>query len=328
MFNGNGGLSGTSGVTMTSGRFYLLSPSTYTGTTTITGGDYSAGASNVFPTTSAFVLADSSSAILEPGGSNETIASLSGGAASHVYLEGGILTIGDSTDTTYAGSIIDFGAGGGGIVKQGTGKLTLTGTNTYTGATVVNAGTLDVNGSIAGTGITVNLFGTLKGSGTLPALNLAGTVAPGNSIGTLNGTSFNFLSGSTLQNELNAAGSSDLISATSSATINSGVNLQIIPTAGTYTVGQTFTIISAPTITGTFSNVTSTLDGLTFKVNYFPTHVDVVVTGVPAVSSAVTAPDTGNGAPGSSLLTAALALVVILPAVGWLALTWMRKRRS
>ena len=310
--NGAGSLTGAGGINMTSGRFYMLTPSTYTGTTTITSGDYSAGAANVFPTDSAFVLADDASAILEPGGSNQTIASLSGGAASQVFLESSILTIGDSTDTTYAGTISDSGASGGGIVKQGTGKLTLTGTNTYTGATVVNAGTLDVNGSVAGTGVTVNLFGTLKGSGTLPTVNAAGTVAPGNSIGTLNGTSFNFLSGSTLQNELNASGSTDLVNATTSATINSGANLQITPAAGTYTVGQTFTIISAPTISGTFSSVTSTLDGVTFRVNYFPTHVDVVVASVAATPGV---PNTGSGGPKGAGLSIKLVLAGVLLAI-------------
>ena len=39
--------------------------------------------------------------------------------------------------------------GRAGLTKTGSGKLILTGTDTYTGPTNVNAGILDVNGSLA-----------------------------------------------------------------------------------------------------------------------------------------------------------------------------------
>src|SRR5262249_11416465 len=48
------------------------------------------------------------------------------------------LTAGDSTNTTFAGSI----SGGGSLTKTGSGSLTLSGANTYTGATQVLAGSL------------------------------------------------------------------------------------------------------------------------------------------------------------------------------------------
>lgn len=41
------------------------------------------------------------------------------------------------------------GAGQGALIKQGSGRFTLTGTNTYTGGTWVQAGTLAVNGNTA-----------------------------------------------------------------------------------------------------------------------------------------------------------------------------------
>ena len=63
----------------------------------------------------------------------------------------------------------------------------MTGNNSYTGATVVNDGTLLVNGSIAGSAVTVNDGATLGGTGTVGETTVAdgGAVSPGTSIGTL-----------------------------------------------------------------------------------------------------------------------------------------------
>ena len=51
-----------------------------------------------------------------------------------------ILTVGNASNTTYSGSI--GGSGTSGLIKQGSGTLTLTAAETYTGATTVSAGTL------------------------------------------------------------------------------------------------------------------------------------------------------------------------------------------
>ena len=68
------------------------------------------------------------------------------------------------TSTTFSGSIVDGGIGGGtggSIVKMGAGTTTLSGTNTYTGTTAVNGGTLLITGSVASNLMTVNTGGTL-----------------------------------------------------------------------------------------------------------------------------------------------------------------------
>ena len=95
-------------------------------------------ANNVLPTAYP-VNITTAGATLDLNGNNQAISSLSGVAASQVYLEAGALTTGDSTSTQFAGNI--SGAGGS-LVKVGNGTFTLSGTNTYTGATEVNGGML------------------------------------------------------------------------------------------------------------------------------------------------------------------------------------------
>jgi len=74
------------------------------------------------------------------------------------------------------------------LLKSGTGDWTLSGTNTYTGVTTVNTGTLLVNGdSSAATGtVTVAAAGRLGGGGIIGgAVSVSGTLAPGDGAGTL-----------------------------------------------------------------------------------------------------------------------------------------------
>lgn len=103
--------------------------------------------------------------------SGGTTAGSIAGAGSY-FLGANTLTVGSNNlSTTVSGLISDGGIGGGSggaLVKLGTGTLTLSGSNTYTGATTVNGGTLEVVGSIATSNIlTVNNGGTLTGTGTV-----------------------------------------------------------------------------------------------------------------------------------------------------------------
>ena len=98
-------------------------------------------------------------------------------------LNNAVVMFNQTGSGTYAGAM----SGTGGMTLQGGGVLTLTGTNTYTGATTVNASTLVVNGSLAST-VTLNNGGMLGGNGTIGGAGrpTAASLAPGNSIGTLN----------------------------------------------------------------------------------------------------------------------------------------------
>lgn len=94
---------------------------------------------------------------------------------------------------------------GGGITKDGAGKLTLTANSTYTGATLINNGILAVDGTLNGTsGTAIAAGATLGGSGNITTGTVsftgAGFINAGNSVGTL-GVAAADLGGGTLKVE-------------------------------------------------------------------------------------------------------------------------------
>jgi outer membrane autotransporter protein len=188
-------------------------------------------------------------------------------------VNAGSLIFNRSDALTYSGVI----SGAGTLTKQGAGTLTLSGTNTYTGNTTISAGTLAVNGSIASSTTTVNSGGTLGGTGTVGnvTINNGGTFAPGNSIGTTNVTgNVVFTAGSNYNVEVNAAGQSDKIIATGTATLT-GATVNVQPEAGTYANVTDYTILTATGGLGgtTFSSVNSNLAFLTPTLSYNTNNV-------------------------------------------------------
>ncbi len=159
------------------------------------------------------------------------------------------------------------------VNHTGSGTSILSGTHTYTGATTINAGTLSVNGSIATSTTTINTGGTLGGTGTVGSVNVSGgTFAPGNSIGTLNVTGdVDFTGGGSYDVEVDAAGNSDLINATGTATLTSGI-VNVQPEAGTYLLSTDYTILTAAGGLGgtTFASVNSNLAFLTPRFLMMP----------------------------------------------------------
>ncbi len=77
-------------------------------------------------------------------GNNQTINVLTGEGGSILNTNAmATLTVGDASDSTFGGSI----TGAVGLTKVGAGTLTLTNSSTYSGATIISAGTIKLQGS-------------------------------------------------------------------------------------------------------------------------------------------------------------------------------------
>ena len=150
---------------------YFSNANTYSGATVINAnGTLNVNAANAVPSGSA--VTDNGAFNLN--GNADMIGSLAGSGA--VTLGGGTLSVGnDNTSTCFYGAI----SGGGNLTKVGAGTLVLSGDNTYSGGTNVEAGTLIVNNSGAipdGSSLTVGAGGafifdpTVSGS---PAVGLS-----------------------------------------------------------------------------------------------------------------------------------------------------------
>ncbi|HVJ01614.1 MAG TPA: autotransporter-associated beta strand repeat-containing protein [Sphingomonas sp.] len=209
-------------------------------------------------------------------GGEQTIGELAGGTQGTVALGSSQLTVNQSSNTSFSGSI----TGTGGLVKEGSGTLNLTGTSSYSGDTEVTGGTLKVNGALPNSTVVVQPGGTLGGNGLIGGLEMGGgTVAPGNSIGhlTVNGPVV-FTAASVYAVEVNAAGAADRIDATGSATLG-GATLQVLAEPGRYRGRTSYTILTAAGgVSGTFGTVTSNFAFLTPSVSYGATAVTLNLT--------------------------------------------------
>ena len=114
--------------------------------------------------------------------------------------------------------------------------------------------------------------GTIGGSVTNTA---GGIVAPGGSIGTLTVASYTQGANSTLQIEVSPTAASKL-AVTGAASLNGTLSLLYNP--GVYT-GKSFAIVTAGSVTGTFSTVTSNAPGLAQSLAYSATEVDLSASG-------------------------------------------------
>ena len=164
LINTNGGL-----IKAGAGTATLAGTNTYTGTTTVNAGTLALTNGAAIADTVAVTLSNNAGAVLAVN-TSETIGSLSGGGASggNVSLNGSgvTLTVADTTSQTFSGVI----SGTGALTKTGTSVLTLAGSaaNTYSGATTINAGTLQLQKTAGVNAIAGNItVGDATGGDTL-----------------------------------------------------------------------------------------------------------------------------------------------------------------
>ena len=236
-----------------SGTLTLSGTNTYTGDTTISAGTLLTSGT-LADTTDVLV---SSGAVLDID-ITDTIQSLSG--AGNIELASGTsLTTGDAGDDTISGVI----SGAGSLVKIGSGTLTLSGTNTYTGSTAINVGAIRISAdsglgaapsSITADHLTIN-GGTLTSTADF-TLNSNRGVALGSSHGT-----FRVNGSTTLTVAGIVSGSNNLIKSASGTLILSGVNTY----SGTTTINGGTLNISGQLGSGSYSNTISNSD--TFEIS-------------------------------------------------------------
>jgi autotransporter-associated beta strand protein len=230
----SGVIGGIGGLTKTgTGTLTLSGANTYTGATTIGGGTLQLGTSNVIANNSAVVFPATSSGIFDLNGFSETVGSIEGGG--DILLGAGTLTVGGTNASTLFSGMI---SGTGGLVKNGTGTLTLDDASTYTGATAINAGALLIQhpSALGGTngGTTVAAGAELQIAGDIAAdaepltLNGAGVSGAG---ALRNLSDINTVTGPvTLAS--NAAIGADSGALTVSGSLNAGANTLTIVGAG------------------------------------------------------------------------------------------------
>jgi fibronectin-binding autotransporter adhesin len=275
----------------------------YTGTTTISGGTLALTGTGAVPASTQLTISSATGRFDVSGisGTTSTIASLSGVSGSSVTLGGKnlMMSSGISNDEfTYAGTI----SGTGGLSKEGPSVQIFTGASTFSGPTVITAGTIlanNLSGSALGTSnVTVDAISsidpllepvTFGGTGSISGvvtLANGGTLAPGASVGILgvggaNGTgnlNIEFNSSLGIFDRLNVAGALNLDNFSLNFT-----DLAVVP--GTLT-SQNYVFATYDSLSGTtnaFSSIVGTPNG--YLVNYAFNGKNVALVAVPEPSS-------------------------------------------
>ncbi len=243
-------ISGAGGITLNGNSLVLSAANSYTGGTIVTAGTLQLDISSALVATGAVTV---NGGTLDLNGTTQTIGDLSGNGGS-ITMGGGSLTFGTtSPSTAYSGVVSEAGN----LIKQNSGAFVLSGNNSFSGNTRVDAGTLVIGNTnaLGSSSLTLN-GGTLQSNATFAisnnylltansaingtnSLTMSGIGALGsnvltvaNTVGTINlGGVISGVGGSILQNGI---GGTLLLSGVGANTYTGGVTL----TAGTLVVGK------------------------------------------------------------------------------------------
>ena len=263
------------GITLTStgdGILALHGVCTYHGPTTVSSGTLALFGSGALTNSSSTTIADGATLSISETTSGATLNTLSG--AGTLAAGGKPIIINQTSGETFSGTISGDGSS---FVKMGSSSLELTGTASYTGDTTVSAGTLALNTSVSG-GVSVLSDGALSGVCTIGGdVVVDGTIAPGNSPGTIT-----MLSSLTLNSDsetdiaITPSTNSELVV---SGAVTLGGDLVISAGAGIY-LGQTqYTIITAGdyvTPDTSFASVSGGAPGSQLSISYGYDGVNII----------------------------------------------------
>ena len=250
------------------GTLTLSGTNTYSGATTVSAGTLQAGSGSALSASSDFTV----TSILDLGGFSNAIGSLAGTGTVTNTGAGATLNVGDDNSSSVFSGTLQNGPGALALTKSGTGTLTLSGTNTYSGGTTISAGILQLGNATATGSITGNILdsGVLQFNRTDAGLNLSGNITGAGSV-VQAGTGTSFLSGTNTYGGVTTvsvgtlrAGSTTGLSSNSDFTVTSILNLggfsnSIGSLAGTGTVTDTG---AAATLTAEGDGLSTTFSGV------------------------------------------------------------------
>jgi hypothetical protein len=285
-FTNSGKLTVNSGSTFgVTGTLTNLASGTLTGGTYTVGGTMQLASTNGGITTNAATLTLTGTAAKIMNGTSNALAGFNNNTGSFTLAGNALLTTASSNFTNSGTVVVSKGStltvgGTTNSYNQSAGTTTVDGTLvgkgttgiSVTGGAIQGAGTLKTNVSIGGSGTTPTI--NVGDAGKAGLLSITGTYAQ-LSTGTMN-VSIGGATVGTQYSQLKITGAASLGGTLTAAEVNA-----FVPT-----VGQTFTVLTASSVSGTFLNSTIAINSTEhYAVSYTSTGVVLTVVSGPASNS-------------------------------------------
>lgn len=244
----------TGGTTINAGTLSFANGSLgTTGAITMNGGTLQWNGSNAQDISSRFTMVAATAATVDTNGNNVTFANAFGGSTSGSLVKSGTGTLTLSGNNTFSGgATVSAGTISAGHANAlGSGSVSIGGSGTLAvGSSITIPNNIAVTGTLNGAAASSQFSGTISGNGTLAGtLTIAsgGSIAPGNSPGILNVSgAVTYASGSHYNWEL---------AAFSTSTPGTNFDQILIGTAGSLTINSGATLV--PSFSGTATSPAS-----------------------------------------------------------------------